>query len=354
MNLKVIRNTTALAFAILFIGVLYRSETLATEVGGASGKVSQSETPIFARVGDRVVTVREFDLAYGEAKRKKFYHGKPPEGEEEALKREIAQMLIDRALLLIEAKRLNLKPNAERVNQKIAQFDQINSDKEDWKVVRTRGGLQNLKMTYEHSDISMQLEERVRNVRPPNNKQLRAYYNANLDKFTEPEQVRVSVILIKVDPSEPDFDKARKKAEEIIVKLREGGDFAELAALHSGDIETVNQGGDMGYLHGGMLGGLASEVVSKLKPGEISEPTGMMEGFAIFKLTERNNPKLKSFDQVKERAKELYLVDEGTRAWDGLIARLRKKIPAKVDESRYAASENPSISEGVTPSVNVK
>lgn len=339
MNQKVIRNTIALAFAILSIGGFYRSEVLAAEVVEAGEKRGQANVPIFARVGKRVVTMREFDLAYREAERKKFYHGKPPEGAEEALKREIGQMVIDRALLVIEAKRLKLKPNAEWVNQQIAQFDQVNSESEDWKAIRSKGGLQNLKMTYENSNITLQLKERVQKVKPPTDKQLRAYYNAHLEKFTEPEQVRVSVILIRVDPSEPDFDKARKKAEGLIEKLKEGADFAELAALHSGDLETVNQGGDMGYLHGGMLGGLATEVVSKLKPGELSEPIGMMEGIAIFKLTERSAPKIKSYAQAKQRAKELYMVDEGERAWEELIVKLRKKIPAKVDESAYSTSK---------------
>jgi len=164
--------------------------------------------------------------------------------------------------------------------------------------------------------------------------------------------LRVSIILLRVDPSAPDFDAARMKGEDLVKQLREGADFAELAKLHSGDAETVQQGGDMGYLHGGMLSPLAQESVSKLKPGEISDPVGMMEGMAIFKLADRKDAKLNSFDAVKPRARELYLIDEGERAWKLLIAKLKKSTPIEVDESRFlplpkpVAVPDPAATEG--------
>ena len=352
MNLKFI-YVVGMALTALTLGPLYNTDALAANGDAASGKPSLSNVPIFARVGNRVITMREYDAAIGDAKRTKFYHGKPPEAEEQALKREIGQKLIDKTLLLIEAKRLKLKPNAKIVNQQIEAYENANAMNKTWKKIR-KNGLPILKMTYEDNDMRRQLEEKIRKVKAPNSKQLRAFYTANMDKFTEPEQVRVSVILIRVDPSSPDFDASRKKAEEIIGLLKEGADFAELAAQHSGDIESASQGGDMGYLHGGMLGGLASEVVSKLKPGEISAPTGMMEGFAIFKLTERKQAAPKSFEQVMDRAKTLYLEEKSDSEWESLIVRLRKNIPVKVDESVYAVSSSGSEAAGDISSVTAK
>jgi len=115
-----------------------------------------------------------------------------------------------------------------------------------------------------------------------------------------------------------------------------------MAKLYSGDAETVEQGGDMGYLHGGMLSEMSQLIVSKLKPGEISDPVGLMEGIAIFKLTDRNEPKLNSFEAVRQRARDLYLVDEGERAWKSLIAKLKKNTLIKVDESRYLPLPKPA------------
>jgi len=91
-----------------------------------------------------------------------------------------------------------------------------------------------------------------------------------------------------------------------------------------------------------MLPDLAQGVINKLKSGEISDPISLMEGVAIFKLTDRKEAKLNSFELVAPRARELYLIDAGERAWKSLIANLKKKTPIKVDESRYLPLPKPA------------
>ena len=54
----------------------------------------------------------------------------------------------------------------------------------------------------------------MRKVPEPTEAQARAYYDAHKDLFVEPEKLRLSVILLKVDPSAPKaaWDKARDEA----------------------------------------------------------------------------------------------------------------------------------------------
>lgn len=329
----------------LTIGALLGSEALAATAGG---NTSSNTPPFFAKVGKVVISQREYDAAYASASSARFYHGKPPDAEIAVMQREVADKLITNVLLLNEAKRLKLKPDLAEVKEKLEKYEQRNAANQQWQKVRVRA-LPFLTRQLQEESMRNKLEQRARKVPSPNEKQLRAYYTAHPDKFTEPEQLRVSVILLRVDPSAPDFDTARKKGEELVKQLRAGADFAELANLHSGDAETADQGGDMGYLHGGMLAGVAQESVNKLKPGEISDPVGMMEGMAIFKLTDRKEAKLNSFEAVKQRASALYLTDEGERAWNALIAKLKKKTPIQVNESHYLplpapATKSPSVS----------
>ena len=342
MNQKLTLNNIRLALtALITIGVLFGTEALAADASAPNSSAVSSTSPVFARVGKIVITQRDFDNAYASASRDRFYHGKPPEAEVAALQREISDKLVTNALLLNEAKRIKLKPDAAVVKQNLETYDQRNSGSEQWQKIRDRA-LPLLTKRYQEENLLRQLEQRVRKVRPPNEKQLRAYYNAHPEKFTEPEQLRVSVILLSIDPGLPIWDATRKKAEDIVKQLREGADFAEMAKLYSGDKETVDQGGDMGYMHGGMMSEMSQQVVDKLKPGEISDPVGLMEGIAIFKLTDRKEAKLNSFDAAKERAGELYLTEEGERAWKSLIAKLRKKTPVKVDESRFLPLPKPA------------
>ncbi|MBI3221978.1 MAG: peptidylprolyl isomerase [Nitrosomonadales bacterium] len=119
------------------------------------------------------------------------------------------------------------------------------------------------------------------------------------------------------------------------LQTRSGADFAEYAKKYSDDRGSAEQGGDMGYLHGGMLAGSAAEAVSKLKVGEISEPSLLLEGVGVFKLIDRKDAKLNTFDAVKGRATELLINEEAERAWKDLIAQLRKKTSITVDESHF-------------------
>ena len=345
------RNNFWLALSVLTIGAILGSEAHAAKTAASSNNAASNSMPVFARVGKTIITQREYDAVFASTNRNRFYHGKPPEADIAMMQREVADNLITAVLVLNEAKRLKLKPDAATVKQKLEQYEQRNADNKQWQQVRARA-LPVLTRQFQNENLRKQLEQRIRKVRAPSDKQLRAYYTANPDKFTEPEQLRVSLILLKVDPSVLDFDVARSKGEDLVKQLRGGADFAELAKLHSGDAETVQQGGDMGYLHGGMLSPLAQESVNKLKPGEISDPVGMMEGIAIFKLTDRKDAKLNSFDAIKPRARELYVIEEGERAWKSLIAKLKKSTPIQVDESRFlplpkpAAVPDPAATEG--------
>jgi peptidyl-prolyl cis-trans isomerase C len=91
----------------------------------------------------------------------------------------------------------------------------------------------------------------------------------------------------------------------------------------------------MGYLHEGMLPGLPAETVAKLQPGETSDPVNLMEGVAIFRLIDRKQSKVNSFDVAKPRATELWLAEQSDNAWNSLIAKLKKNTPVQVDESRF-------------------
>jgi len=345
VNLKPTLNHLGLALTALSIGLLSCVGALAAD----DSAEKEATAPVFAQVGKEIITQRQFDAAYAAASRNRFYHGKPPDAEVAALQREIGDKLINDVLLLKEAKRLKLKPDPEEVKKKLDQIDERNAGKAQWQRIRERA-LPVLTGQIEDENLIKQLEQRTRKVPAPSEKQLRAYYTAYPEKFTEPQQIRISIILLGVDPGAPDFDAKYKLGEDLVKKLREGADFAEMVTKYSTDAETVGQGGDMGYLHGGMLSELSEQVASKLKPGEISDPVRLMEGIGIYKLTDRKDAKLNSFDDVKERAAALYTTDEGEKAWKSLIAKLRKKTSIKADVSgRYLPLPGPSTADEKNP-----
>jgi parvulin-like peptidyl-prolyl isomerase len=302
------------------------------EARAADGKLADGA---FARVADVTISQADYDRAFAVASRSKFYHGKPPEAEVARLQREVGQKLIDDILLAREAKRRKIQPDADAIQRTLDGYDAQYKASAQWQKNRERM-LPELRRKMEADSLVAQLEKQVRGTPKPTDKQVEAYYAQNKDKFTEPEQVRLSMILLKVDPSSPQakWDGARDEGQAVVKRLRAGADFAELAKVHSGDV-SADKGGDLGYVHQGMLPEPAQVAIDKMKPGDISEAVFLLEGVAVFRLEERKEARLNPLAKVRDRAEGLWARDRGDETWKALIERLRRGTPAVVDESRY-------------------
>ena len=291
--------------------------------------------PPFAKVGDTVITQQDFDTSFAQAARGKFYHGKPPDTAVAALQREVGHALVDEVLLLKDAKRRKIVPDHAAIKQALDGYEERYRSSEQWKTNRARL-LPPLKAKLERDSQLEQLRKIVKAVPQPAPQQLEQYWQANKDKFTEPQQVHLAMILLKVDPASPQakWDGARGEGAAIVKRLRGGADFAALARLHSGDA-SAERGGDMGYLHQGMLPEPAQKAIDMLPVGALSEPVVLLEGVAVFRLEERKAAKLNPLDRVLDRARELWLRDEGEQAWTALVAKLRRATPVKIDDSHF-------------------
>ena len=322
-------------FAFLSLGLAVANFALAQHTPPAPASDSAKQVAIFAKVGDQVITQDEFVAAYNAAARSKFYHGKPPESELAALQREVADQMVSRILLIKEIKRKGLKPNAAEIDTQIQAYEKRYAGSDQWKKNKDKM-LPPLVARLEQDDMLAQIEKTVRTEAKASEDQAKAYFAAHPEKFTEPEQLRISVILIKVDPSSPSatWAKADETAQALAKRARAGEDFAALARQYSAD-ESAKQGGDMGYLHSGMLPEGTQDALAKLKAGEISNGIRLLEGFTVFRLTDRKEAKKHDYSAVKVRARELAQREQGDIAWATFITNLKSKTSVKVDESRY-------------------
>lgn len=309
----------------------------------AASSVQVSPT-VFAKVGDTVISHDEYNAALSAATRSKFYHGKVPEGGLALLQREVGDQLVSRVLLLREAKRRGLQPDQESVRKTLDGYERRYADSEQWKQNREQA-LPVLRNKLEEDSLLERLEKTVRATPAPSPKQVAAYYAAHPDKFTEPERLHLKVILLPVEPSSPKetWEKAEQDAQEILKQLREGADFSELARQRSGDAESAQQGGDLGYQHSGMLTGEVVAALAELKPGDLSPPVRVLQGYTVFRLIDRKLPRLVSFEASKERAQQLLQREQSEAAWAALAVRLKKKTPVIIDQSRYLPLVEPSV-----------
>jgi peptidyl-prolyl cis-trans isomerase SurA len=116
-----------------------------------------------------------------------------------------------------------------------------------------------------------------------------------IDQYLEkqknaPEQsgeYNVSHILIAVpQAATPEqLEAADKKAEDVYKRAKAGEDFAKLAVAYSNS-QTALDGGALGWRKGSELPTFLTDVIAKLKPGEVSAPLRTPTGYHLVKLNE--------------------------------------------------------------------
>ena len=292
-----------------------------------------------AVVNGKAVGREEYERALSVAVRNRFYHRAPPDGEIEGVRREVAESLVNRALILAVAEAREISVDEATIKQTIEGFEIRYGASPAWPQIReTR--LPALKRELIEQQMLAKLEANIRDIPAPADEDVRGFYATNPALFTEPERAHVSVILLKVDPAATKLvrDSAREEGRKLRERIGTGADFAELAKLHSGDASAA-KGGDLGYLHRGMLAESVHAQIDALTADEVSMSFDVLEGVAIIKLHKRTQPELRSFDAVSTRALELLKREQSDKAWKNFVAGLRSAAVVEMDPSWLASSK---------------
>ena len=134
----------------------------------------------------------------------------------------------------------------------------------------------------------------------------RKYYSENREQFKTPEQVRASHILISPDTTDPNIDpnqakaKAQAKAQELLIQIKSGADFAQLAKENS-SCPSASQGGDLDFFgRGQMVPAFEKAAFGGLKVGQVSEVVETRFGYHIIMVTDRKEAQIDTFEQVRD------------------------------------------------------
>lgn len=315
---------------IALASVAFASSSFAQQAGGggatqtppATSSVSAAQ-PLFATVNGKPVSQNDFHTAYSTFLRQKFYHGQVPQDQLQQARKEVTDQLVNRILFQEEIDRRGIKPDLEDVERRIQVYEQRYAGSPAWQKNR-EALLPGLKQQLEQQGQQSRLEQVVRDVPTPTAEEIKAFYTAKPELFTEPEKLHLFSILLAVDPSSPRaaWDAALREADAMVRRIRAGASFADQARLFSKD-PSADKGGDLGYLHLGMLPDPLQAKIDQFKFGEVAEPIEMLQGIGVFRLDERVPAKLQPFENVSKRAGELLLRDRQEAAWKGLLAKLR-------------------------------
>ena len=167
------------------------------------------------------------------------------------------------------------------------------------------------------------------------------------------DEYQLSHIIIRVpDQSSPEkIEGRRQRAEEALAKLKNGDDFAQVAAEFS-DAADALEGGKLGWRPATQLPTKFSETLKPMAKGELTQIIQSPSGFHILKLHDRRGgegKKVVVIDQTHVRH-ILIKVSELTSEDDARnrIIRLKERLDNGADFEELAKlhSEDPSASSG--------
>ncbi len=158
-----------------------------------------------------------------------------------------------------------------------------------------------------------------------------SFYRRNLAEYSSPEEVRLSMIVLRVEEDGSDDPAAAKRsmAEEIRGKLADGADFAGMAQMYSED-STAEIGGDWGWIDRKTLNQELNNVAFSLQPGQLSRVIQLGDSFYIMRVEARKAAVTQPLAELRDEISKKLFEEERLRLQEQWIETLREKAYVKV------------------------
>jgi len=278
--------------------------------------------------------------------------------------RAVITQLIIQQLLEQEVKARGIKVSNKEIDEAID------------KIIDKVGGKENLSNMLKQnnvttkqfkSDIKTQvkmkkLAQTSKNVKV-SDKEVKDFYNKNIDKFKHGEQVRAYHILLLTDPmqlaqeiagdgkkeiSESEMtkkisEKVKERetlANKIAKELKaDNSKFAQYAKKYSQDTTTAEKGGDLGYFEAKVMVPEFAKAAFGAKPNTVVGPVKTQFGYHVILVTDRRPAGVESFDKIKNNLKESLTNEKEIKAIDDILNALKKKANIEYVDKQYNPDE---------------
>ncbi|WP_296896579.1 peptidylprolyl isomerase [Thiohalocapsa sp.] len=244
------------------------------------------------------------------------------------LEEQVLERLILKRLQMQQAEQLGIQVDEETLNNAlngIAARNGLSLDELRLTLEQSGVDFENFREDTRSQILTSQLQQQavMRNIR---------ISEAEVDRFLEQEadtliqrrEVKLQHILVALPerPSANQLAAARSKAQRLLQRLRNGADFASVAAAES-DGRRALEGGDLGWFPMAEVPTLAVEASQTLAKGEITEPIQSPGGLHLIKIADirGDDPEPVSQTQARHiliRTNELVSDDDAQRRLEQL------------------------------------
>jgi peptidyl-prolyl cis-trans isomerase SurA len=222
------------------------------------------------------------------------------------LERQVLDQLVLKEIQLQRARRLGITVGDQMLNQALSQVstglgitleqlpDALASEGIDYVLYREDSREELIIAQLERRDVLGRIQPTPREL----NQCLQRLEANQTNEF----DYNISHILVSVSSSatQEEIAAARDEVEQIIERLEDGEDFAQLAVTYS-DSQTALDGGALGWRKGAELPTFLASEVLRLDAGEHSAPIRSGSGFHLVRLNDRRGGERVMVDQLRAR-----------------------------------------------------
>jgi len=258
-----------------------------------------------------------------------------PGDKRDGVVRGILDRLINYRLLLQEARRRGIEVPAEEIDAAVRALAAQYPDEQALRnTLIARGVTVDILRDDARRDLrvaKLVKQESGQDVAVPVD-DVRKFYDANQERFRQPESARASHIFVRVPAGADDKTKnaMRVRAESILRLAKRGDDFAALARRYSDDRVTAANGGDLGWFNKGATPKEFDDVVFALQPNDIGGLAPTSDGYHVVKVTGRRPSRIQPFEEIQVELATYLKRELEDRLTMRLINQLREKAKIEV------------------------
>ncbi|HDR46184.1 MAG TPA: hypothetical protein ENN94_00620 [Geoalkalibacter subterraneus] len=239
--------------------------------------------------------------------------GRPSPADNEALRQQVLEQLIEQKLVNQRVRELGLKVSEAEVEEAIDDVVKQNNISRDQ--LRQALSAQNLSFNDYREKLRQQIlrfkliGREVQSKVEVSEREVRDYFRENIDSFRGEPNVSLSYLQFAIPRDSlignTQVEEIRERAREALALLRQGEDFYSTIFVYSTD-DNVD-GGDLGTFTREELRPSFARAIEGLEEGEVTDLIETPEGLFILRVEERHPGPIRRFDTVKGEIREQLL-----------------------------------------------
>ena len=284
---------------------------------------------VVARVNDQIISRSDVERSAAQLQQD-AQQNKLGTAELSIAQRDMLRDMIDEQLLISKAKELGLNADADVIRQldDIRKKNNMDSLDDLEKAARAQGvNFEDFKAQIRNQILKQEVvRDEVGRKLQLSETEEKKYYDEHLKDFQQPEQIRLSEILVPLpETATPEqIAQAEAKANDIRTKIAAGQDFSELAKQYSGG-STAAKGGELGLYkrNSGLLAQVLEDQTFPLKVGDSTQPIRTRQGFVILKVIQHDQAGPTPMKDVEPQIQEAVYMAQMQPALRAYLTKLR-------------------------------